>query len=448
MSAVKALNPKAEVARAHAALAVNISAARGLQDVLKSNLGPKGTMKMLVSGAGDIKLTKDGNVLLHEMQIQHPTASLIAKVATAQDDITGDGTTSNVLIIGELLKQADLYVSEGLHPRVIAEGFEAAKDKALEVLEEVKVMKEMDRETLINVARTSLRTKVHRELADLLTEAVVDAVLAIRKPNEPIDLYMVEIMEMKHKTDSDTQLIKGLVLDHGARHPDMRKRVEDAFVLTCNVSLEYEKTEVNSGFFYKSAGERDKLVKAERKFIEDRVMKIIELKNKVCADTKKGFVVINQKGEEKYTFIEKCGNPRSVTLLVKGPNKHTLTQIKDAVRDGLRAVKNAIEDGSVVAGGGAFEVALADALVKHKPKVKGRAQLGVQAFADALLIIPKVLAQNSGFDPQETLVKLQSEFKETGELVGVDLSTGTWRDASHHGKIIMTFVYLLKLLSI
>uniref|UniRef100_A0A673LLI1 T-complex protein 1 subunit zeta-like n=1 Tax=Sinocyclocheilus rhinocerous TaxID=307959 RepID=A0A673LLI1_9TELE len=391
MSAVKALNPKAEVARARAALAVNISAARGLQDVLRSNLGPKGTMKMLVSGAGDIKLTKDGNVLLHEMQIQHPTASLIAKVATAQDDITGDGTTSNVLIIGELLKQADLHVSEGLHPRVIAEGFEAAKDKALEVLEEVKVVKQMDRETLISVARTSLRTKVHVELADLLTEAVVDAVLAIRKPSEPIDLYMVEIMEMKHKTDSDTQLIRGLVLDHGARHPDMRKRVEDAFVLTCNVSLEYEKTEVNSGFFYKSAGERDKLVKAERKFIEDRVMKIIELKNKVCADTKKGFVVINQKGEEKYTFIEKCGNPRSVTLLVKGPNKHTLTQIKDAMRDGLRAVKNAIEDGSVVAGAGAFEVAVADALVKHKPKVKGRAQLGVQAFADALLIIPKVL---------------------------------------------------------
>ncbi|KAI4882498.1 hypothetical protein NFI96_018892 [Prochilodus magdalenae] len=499
MAAVKALNPKAEVARAQAALAVNISAARGLQDVLKSNLGPKGTMKMLVSGAGDIKLTKDGNVLLHEMQIQHPTASLIAKVATAQDDITGDGTTSNVLIIGELLKQADLYVSEGLHPRIIAEGFEAAKDKALEVLEEVKVTKEMDRETLISVARTSLRTKVHAELADLLTEAVVDAVLAIKKPNEAVDLYMVEIMEMKHKTDSDTQLIRGLVLDHGARHPDMKKRVEDAFILTCNVSLEYEKTEVNSGFFYKSADEREKLVKAERKFIEERVQKIIAFKNKVCADNDKGFVVINQKGidpfsldalakegivalrrakrrnmerltlacggvamnsvddlspeclghaglvyehtlgEEKYTFIEKCGNPRSVTLLIKGPNKHTLTQIKDAVRDGLRAVKNAIEDGSVVAGAGAFEVAVADALVKHKPKVKGRAQLGVQAFADALLVIPKlqgqglkhscmfslqVLAQNSGYDPQETLVKLQTEFKETGQLVGVDLSTG------------------------
>uniref|UniRef100_A0A7N8XLQ1 Chaperonin containing TCP1, subunit 6A (zeta 1) n=1 Tax=Mastacembelus armatus TaxID=205130 RepID=A0A7N8XLQ1_9TELE len=439
MAAVKALNPKAEVARAQAALAVNISAARGLQDVLRSNLGPKGTMKMLVSGAGDIKLTKDGNVLLHEM---------------------------------------------GLHPRIIAEGFEAAKEKALAVLEEVKVTQEMDRETLINVARTSLRTKVHAELADLLTEAVVDAVLAIAKPNEPIDLYMVEIMEMKHKTDCDTQLIRGLVLDHGARHPDMKKRVEDAYVLTCNVSLEYEKTEVNSGFFYKSAAEREKLVAAERKFIEDRVQKIIALKNKVCPNGDKGFVVINQKGidpfsldalakegivalrrakrrnmerltlacggiamnsvddltpeclghaglvyehtlgEEKYTFIEKCGNPRSVTLLVKGPNKHTLTQIKDAVRDGLRAVKNAIEDGCVVSGAGAFEVAVADALVKHKPSVKGRAQLGVQAFADALLVIPKVLAQNSGYDPQETLLKLQMEYKESGLLVGVDLSTG------------------------
>ncbi|XP_018426526.1 PREDICTED: T-complex protein 1 subunit zeta isoform X3 [Nanorana parkeri] len=447
MSAVKALNPKAEVARAQAALAVNISAARGLQDVLRTNLGPKGTMKMLVSGAGEIKLTKDGNVLLHEMQIQHPTASLIAKVATAQDDITGDGTTSNVLIIGELLKQADLYISEGLHPRIVTEGFEAAKIKALKVLDEVKVSKEMDRETLINVARTSLRTKVHAELADILTEAVVDSVLAIRQENEPIDLFMVEIMEMKHKTESDT-------------------------------------TEVNSGFFYKSAEEREKLVKAERKFIEERVNKIIALKRKVCGDTGKGFIVLNQKGidpfsldalakegivalrrakrrnmerltlacggsamnsveditpeclghaglvyeytmgEEKFTFIEQCDHPRSVTLLVKGPNKHTLNQIKDAIRDGLRAVKNAIEDGCVVPGAGALEVAIANALVKHKPNVKGRAQLGVQAFADALLIIPKVLAQNAGYDSQETLVKLQTEYAETGQLIGVDLNTG------------------------
>ncbi|KAB0367924.1 hypothetical protein FD755_021248 [Muntiacus reevesi] len=483
MAAIKAINSKAEVARAQAALAVNICAARGLQDVLRTNLGPKGTMKMLVSGAGDVKLTKDGNVLLHEMQIQHPTASLIAKVATAQDDITGDGTTSNVLIIGELLKQADLYISEGLHPRIIAEGFEIAKIKALEVLEQVKIKKEMKREILLDVARTSLQTKVHPQLADVLTEAVVDSVLAIRRPNYPIDLFMVEIMEMKHKSETDTKLIKGLVLDHGARHPDMKKRVDDAFILACNVSLEYEKTEVSSGFFYKTAEEKEKLVKAERKFIEDRVQKIIDLKDKVCAQSNKGFVVINQKGidpfsldalakhgilalrrakrrnmerlslacggvavnsvedlsvdclghaglvyectlgEEKYTFIEDCINPRSVTLLVKGPNKHTLTQIKDAVRDGLHAIKNAIEDGCVVPGAGAVEVAIAEALATYKHTIQGRARLGVQAFADALLIIPKVLAQNSGYDLQETLVKVQAEHSDSKQPVGIDLNT-------------------------
>ncbi|KFU99949.1 T-complex protein 1 subunit zeta, partial [Pterocles gutturalis] len=362
-----------------------------------------------VSGAGDIKLTKDGNVLLQEMQIQHPTASLIAKVATAQDDITGDGTTSNVLIIGELLKQADLYISEGLHPRIIAEGFEIAKEKALEVLEQVKVTKEMDRETLVDVARTSLRTKVHTELADILTEAVVDSVLTVRKPDEPIDLHMVEIMEMKHKSETDTT---GLVLDHGARHPDMKKRVEDAYVLTCNVSLEYEKTAKFCLFSLR-------LTLA----CGGTAMNSVEDLTPDCLGHA-GLVYEYTLGEEKYTFIEKCDNPRSVTLLIRGPNKHTLTQIKDAVRDGLRAVKNAIEDGCVVPGAGALEVAVANALVKHKPNVKGRAQLGVQAFADALLIIPKVLAQNSGYDPQETLVKVQAEHAESGQLTGVDLNTG------------------------
>lgn len=465
-------------------MAVNISAAKGLQDVLRTNLGPKGTMKMLVSGAGDIKLTKDGNVLLHEMQIQHPTASLIARVATAQDDVTGDGTTSNVLIIGELLKQADLYIAEGLHPRLITEGFELARNKALEVLEEVKVKREIDRDTLIQVARTSLRTKVHQELADLLTEHVVDAVLAIQRPKEVIDLHMVELMEMQHKTDMDSSLVRGLVLDHGARHPEMKKRVENAFILTCNVSLEYEKTEVNSGFFYKSAQEREKLVEAERAFIDERVRKIIAFKKQVCEGNNKNFVVINQKGvdpfsldmlakegivalrrakrrnmerlslacggmavnsvddltpdvlgeaglvyetvlgENKYTFIEDCKNPQSVTILIKGPNAHTITQIKDAIHDGLRAVKNAIEDGCVLPGAGAFEIAAYQELMKYKDQVKGRARLGVQAFAEALLIIVKVLAQNSGLDPQEAIVKLQQEYMGTAPAVGLDIKTG------------------------
>lgn len=442
---------------------------------------------MLVSGSGDVKLTKDGNVLLHEMQIQHPTASLIAKVATAQDDITGDGTTSNVLIIGEMLKQADLYVSEGLHPRLATEGFDMAKIKSLEVLEDCKVSSSMERDTLIAVARTSLRTKTPFALADRLTEIIVDAVLAIRTTDkQPIDLHMVEVMDMIHKTDAETKLVRGIVMDHGARHPDMKKKVDNAYILTCNVSMEYEKSEVNSGFFYKTAAEREKLVTAERSFTDDRIRQVIKFKRELCDDTDKGFVIINQKGidpisldmlaregivalrrakrrnmeriplafggyamnslddiseemlghadtvyehvlgEQKFTFVENVDNVKSVTILVKGPNKHTITMIKDAIRDGLRAVKNAIEDGCVVPGAGAFEIAAHKALMELKETVGTRARLGVQAFADALLVIPKALASNSGFDPQECTVKLQAAYHDSkGEApVGLDLSTG------------------------
>ncbi|KAM7231324.1 hypothetical protein CapIbe_017769 [Capra ibex] len=152
------------------------------------------------------------------------------------------------------------------------------------------------------MARTSLHTKVHAELADVLTEPVVDSIWAIKKQDEPIDLFMVELMEMKHKSETFTSLIRGLVLDHRRRHPDMKKRVEDACILMCNVSLEYEKTEVNSAFFYKSAEERDKLVKAEKKFIEDRVKKNNRPEKKVCNDSDKGFVVINQKGIDPFSL--------------------------------------------------------------------------------------------------------------------------------------------------
>jgi len=480
------LNPKAEVARASQALAVNMAGARGIQDVLKTNLGPKGTMKMLVGGAGDIKITKDGNVLLHEMQIQHPTASLIARASTAQDDITGDGTTSTVLLIGEFLKQADTYISEGLHPRIVTEGFEMAKDKALEVLESVKIpLADEDKaEVLQAIAQTSLGTKVHPKMAEQLTPIVVEAVQSIHDPEKPIDLHMVEMMEMQHRSETESTLVRGLVLDHGGRHPDMPKRLENCFILTCNVSLEYEKTEVNSGFFYKSAEDREKLVTAERKFIEDRVQKIIELKRKVCTpENKKTFVVINQKGvdpmsldalakegimalrrakrrnmerlvlacggnamnsveemdeamlghaglvyehvlgENKFTFVEQCANPLSVTILMKGPNKHTLMQVKDAVRDGLRAVKNALEDGCVVPGAGAYEVACHAVLKKFLETVKGKARLGIQAYADGLMIIPKTLATNAGYDSQDVMVKLLEEARD-GASVGMDCDTG------------------------
>ncbi|KAK3115283.1 T-complex protein 1 subunit zeta [Teratosphaeriaceae sp. CCFEE 6253] len=464
MSAAQLLNPKAESRRRGEALKVNIAAGEGLQDVLSSNLGPTGTLKMLVDGAGGIKLTKDGAVLLKEMQIQNPTAVMIARAATAQDDICGDGTTSVVLLVGELLKQANRYISEGLHPRVLTDGYELAKTEALRFLDDFKLERDVDRELLLSVARTSLSTKINPSLAAQLTPAIVDAVLAIYQAPAKPDLHMIEIMTMQHRSAADTQLIRGLALDHGARHPDMPKDVRDAFILSLNVSLEYEKSEINSGFYYNSAAQREKLVESERRFVDEKLRKIVELKKDVCGtDGKKGFVIVNQKGidplsldvlvkngifalrrakrrnmerlqlicggvaqnsvedlkkedlgwaghvyehqlgEEKYTFIEEVREPKSVTILIKGPNSHTIAQIKDAVRDGLRAVYNMIVDLSVVPGGGAYQVACAARLNgdEFRRSVKGKAKWGVQAFADALLVIPKTLAANSGHDVQD-----------------------------------------------
>uniref|UniRef100_A0A5S6QJP0 T-complex protein 1 subunit zeta n=1 Tax=Trichuris muris TaxID=70415 RepID=A0A5S6QJP0_TRIMR len=487
MASLLRLNPKAEYARSVAALEVNAMAARGLLEVMKTNLGPKGTVKMLISGSGSVKLTKDGNVLLNEMQITHPTATLIAKASTAQNDITGDGTSSIIVLIGEMLKQAELYVSEGVHPRIIFEGFEIAKDICLKVLDDMKISRPMSRELLMDVARTSLRTKVASKLADHLTEIVVDAVLLIQRDNEPLDLHMIEIMEMHHQSEMDTSLIRGLVLDHGTRHPDMKKNVRNAYILACNVSLDFEKTDISASLLYKTSSEREMQLKGERAFVDNRVKKIIELKRKVCAETagsECNFVVINQKGidplsldmfvkegivalrrakrrnmeriplacggvavnsvedltpevlghaglvyehvlgEDKFTFIEECKNPKSVTIVIKGPNQHTITQIKDAIYDGLRAVKNTLTDGVVLPGAGAFEVAAHCELMKAKEKIGGRKKLGVQAYGDALMVIVKSLAENAGLNASDAALKVTEQRMKTNAAIGVNLTTG------------------------
>jgi len=521
MSRLQELSPNAEIVAKDAALAVNIAAASGLQNVLKSNLGPRGTLKMLVGGAGQIKLTKDGNVLLHEMQIQHPTAALIARTATAQDEVTGDGTTSTVLLCGELLKQAHRYTSEGLHPRVIADGFDIARDATLKFLDEFKIDYSpnkattnkndgddnnnniddndssnhdnkvlQDRELLTCLASTSLKTKLEHDLADQIASAVVDAIQCITPENyttnTPIDLNMVEIMTMQRKLGSDSRFVNGLVLDHGGRHPDMPKVLTNCHIMTCNVTFEYEKTEVQSGFFYSNAEEREKLVESERKWLDERCRAVVDFKRSVCKEGE-SFVMINQKGidplsldifakegilclrrakrrnmerltlacggspihsvedldasmlgfagkvsevtlgEDKFTFVEECQHPKSCTLLLQGPNSHTIDQIKDAVRDGLRAVKNAIEDQAVVPGAGAFELAAAMNLRDVVAKAtKGRAKLGVEAYAEALLVIPKTLAENSGFDVQDCILKLTDAREDSGctLAVGLDCTSG------------------------
>lgn len=501
------LNPKAESLRRDAALKVNVTSAEGLQSVLETNLGPKGTLKMLVDGAGNIKLTKDGKVLLTEMQIQSPTAVLIARAAAAQDEITGDGTTTVVCLVGELLKQAYRFIQEGVHPRIITDGFDIARKETLDFLNEYRVSKngdqKLDREFLLQVARSSLSTKVEPELTEILTPIVTDAVLNVQnEETDSLDLHMVEIMQMQHLSAKDTTFIKGLVLDHGGRHPDMPNRVENAYILILNVSLESEKTEVNSSFFYSSADQRDKLASSERKFVDDKLKKIVDLKNEVCGlDSNKGFVIINQKGidpmcldvlakngilalrrakrrnmerlqlvtggeaqnsvedlspsilgfsgsvyqenigEEKFTYVTANKNPKSCTILIKGSTHYALNQTKDAVRDGLRAVANVLRDKMVIPGAGAFFIAASRhlrACNKHKLGALGKTKTGLDAFAEALLVVPKTLVKNSGYDALDVLAVCEDELNEADEVgerryVGVDLKIGDSCDPTIEG---------------
>ena len=489
MSSIQMINPKADRLQKSQALTMNINAANGLKEVLNSNIGPKGTYKMLVGGAGQIKITKDGNVLLHEMQIQHPTACMIARASTAQDDIVGDGTTTNVLFIGEILKQGARYINEGIHISHLVEGIELAKKKSLEFLETCKYKPEkIDREFLLNVARTSLRTKLTQKLADQLTEIVTDAVLCIKK-DTGIDLFMVEIMHMIEKLSSETRLVKGLVLDHGGRHPDMPKRLENCYILNCNVSLEYENTEVHSKFIYSNSEQREKLVASEHQYTDDQCRKIIELKRKVCdsEEGKKGnkhFVIINQKGidplsldmfakegilalrrakrrnmerlinsvggnginsledmtekdlgyadlvyeqtlgDDKYTFIEGVKNPTSCTIFIKGSTDYAIAQIKDAIRDGLRAVKNVFDDQCVIPGAGAFELACADYLKEYAKTVDAKSYYGIELFSEAMLAVPKAICKNSGIDAQESIIKVQKAYRDNKTLMGIDIAEG------------------------
>ena len=486
MASIQLINPKADRLYKSQALTMNINASKGLQEVLRTNLGPSGTNKMLVGGAGQIKITKDGNVLLHEMQIVHPTAQMIARASTAQDDIVGDGTSSNVLFIGELMKQADRQLQEGIHVSHVVDGIELAKKESLKFLDTIKYKPEnIDREFLLNVARSSLRTKLNEKLADQLTEIVTDAVLTVKKDNN-IDLHMVEIMHMIQQMSSDSRLVKGLVLDHGGRHPQMPKKLENCYILNCNVSLEFENTEVHSKFVYSSSEQREKLIASEHKYTDDLCMKIIELKRKLC-DSEEGkkankhFVVINQKGidplsldllakdgilalrrakkrnmeriilacggngvnsfddlteadlgycdrvweeslgDDKYTFIDGVKNPFSCTILVKGPNGYSIAQVKDAVRDGLRAVKNVFDDDGVLPGAASFEIACSDMLKEYSKSVEGKKVFGVNAFSEALLIIPKAICENAGVDPQEAIVNAAKAYRDNKKLMGIDL---------------------------
>jgi T-complex protein 1 subunit zeta len=331
------------------------------------------------------------------------------------------------------------------------------------------------------------RNKVsEKENTGTIEAAAMDTATDTVSNSQPLDLHRVEILSMQRLSALESRFVRGLVMDHGSRHPDMPSVLHNVYIMICNVSLEYEQAETAAGFAYSTAAEREAMVESERKWLDERCRKIIQFKRSVCeGDAKKSFCIINQKGidplsldmfakegilclrrakrrnmerlslatggqiilsledldadmlgyagivheetygDDKYTFVEDCPDAQSCTLLLQGPNQLTVDQMKDAVKDGLRAVKNAVEDSAVVPGAGAFELAASLFLTREIfPKTKGKAKLGVFAFAEALLIIPKTLISNSGFDVQDALLQLKEERIATNMAVGFNCTTG------------------------
>jgi len=476
--------------------AMMANAARGLEQVMKSNLGPSGSLKMLVSAAGSIKLTKNGATLLKEMEIRHPVTAVIAQTVDMQSRFVGDGAISLVLLISELIMGAEKLINEGIHSSFIVEGMVIAFKQAVQILEEIKIKTDLNRATILNVAECCVRTKLHSSMAQMISEQIVDAIQCIydRQTNQA-DLHMVEIMTMKHKTAKETELIRGIVMDHAARHPFMPKEAKNCYILTCNVSMEYEKTEVNAKVMYSSSTDRVEMADGEREYIDKRARQIVALKHQVCKNNE-GFVVLNQGGidppclnilaeagiialrrckrrnmerltlccggvavntteglresmlghaghvrqinlgEENYTIVDQVQNPKSVTILIKGPNDYTIDQIKGSIHNGLMAVYSTMRDMFLLPGAGAFELTAVRRLRQFAAlKMMGNKQrFGVELFADALESIPKALSQNAGFDTQDLLMTSAGiDTQVHKKPLGINLNTGELSDPVERG---------------
>ncbi len=466
----------------------NIAAAKAVADAVRSTLGPKGMDKMLVSSIGDIVITNDGVTILQEMDIEHPSAKMMVEVAKTQNEEVGDGTTTSVIIAGELLKKAEELLDQEIHPTVIARGFKIAKEEALKILDEIaKPVFLDDVETLKKIAITSMSGKSVERASPMIAKIVVDAVRTVAEKKGGkffVDTDNIK-REKKHGGSSDdTELVRGIVIDKEIVHPAMPKVVDDARIALLDVALEVKETETDAEIRITSPEQIQAFIEQEQKMLKEMVEKVaasganvllcqkgIEdlaqhylAKKKVlaCRRVKKsdmealakatggrivtnlddlsredlGFAkIVEEKkiGGEAMTFIKDCKDPKAVTILVRGSTEHFVDEVDRSVEDAVGAVASAVEDAKIVFGGGSPEAEIANRLRKLAQKYSGREQLAVRAFADAVEIVPRTLAENAGLDPIDILVALRAEHENGKMNAGVGVFSGGVIDAEREG---------------
>ncbi len=461
----------------------NIMAARIVAEAVKTSLGPKGMDKMLVDSFGDVTITNDGATMLKEMDIQHPAAKMMVEVSKTQDTEVGDGTTTVVVIAGELLGKATDLMDKKVHPTVVIDGYREAQEQALKVLDEVAIkVKPKDKETLKKIAKTTMSTKLVSGHSGLLSEIATDAILQVAEEANggwKVDLDMVKVEKKPGGSMTDTALIKGLVIDKEVAHSDMPKHVHKAKIGLLDAAMEIEKTEFTSKISIETPDEMQAYLDEEEKMLRDMVKKVKDagvtvllcqkgiddmvqhflaregimaarrLKKsdmealakatgaKVVSsvdefssnDTGYAEAVEERKiGSDKLIFVEGCKNPKAVSILVRGGTERIVDEAERSIHDALCVVKDVVETPRIVAGGGAVDVEIARRLRAYAEKLKGRERLAVAAFADAVEVIPTTLAENAGMDPIDAMAELQSRHAKGEKWVGVEAIEGKITD--------------------
>jgi len=454
----------------------NIAAAKAVADAVRTTLGPKGMDKMLVDSIGDVVITNDGVTILDEMEIEHPAAKMMVEVAKTQNEEVGDGTTTAAVISGELLKKAGELLEQDIHPTVIIKGYNLARNKSLEVLDKIsKPVSISDKDMLKKIALTSMSGKSGFGFSPKLSDMVIEAVTQVAEKRDNKAFVISENIkrEKKHGGSSeDTELIKGIVIDKEVVHPGMPKKTSNAKIALLDAALEVKGTETDAQIQISDPAKLQAFIEQEEKMLKKMVDSIsasganVLLCQKGMDDVAQHFlaksgilsarrvkksdmeklakatgarivtnindlsskdlgyskIVEEEKiGDEQMIFIRECKNPKAVTILVRGGTEHVVDEIDRAIEDAIGSVSSAIELGKVVPGGGAPEAAVAKELRQYAEGFSGREQLAVNAFADALEIIPRSLAENGGLDPIDVLVSLRAEHDKKRTEMGVNV---------------------------
>ncbi|MFX0035914.1 MAG: thermosome subunit beta [Candidatus Hermodarchaeota archaeon] len=458
----------------------NIAAAIVIAEAVRTSLGPRGMDKMLVDQFGDVVITNDGATILKEIDVQHPAAKMMVEVAKTQDSEVGDGTTTSVILAGELLKRAKKLLEQKIHPTVITEGFRKAADKAVEILDGISIKSGIDDERgLKNAAMTCMSSKIVSESKDKLAQICMDAIKAIAEKNEEgkwtADIEKVQIQKKEGDSIDDTKLIKGIILDKEVVSPGMPKSVQDAKILLLQSAIEIEKTEFDSKLQINSPEQIQQFLDEEEQMLRRMAEKvknsganvvicqkgiddmaqhflskagIVAIRRVKKSDIEKlakatggtiftnlddivpeklgwaGLVEERKIMSDSWVFIEECKDPKSVVILIRGGTELIVDEVERAIHDALCVIRDVVEDEKIVGGGGAPELETAIQLRKFASTLGGREQLAVEIFADSLDIIPKTLAENAGMDQIETLMKLRAAHQQGHKFAGNNLDTG------------------------